>query len=574
MVVKVILCFLLICTAFVNAGDESLPPLCLYDDAELVEQDGIQYLSVGPHGPPWNIDNAGTCYIDNWPFLNMKIAEKKYRPSRWTFESYWACGEWIPSFNSTDSTISSYANDLLFMFHMVYIRFIPESAPFTQRQIFQFWTYSDAGGKDGDNIYSIAEIKDAAFAKGDKIRWFALHLFKPVGDLPAGQHFWVQINDDKAHYGYNSNTSLYTSNIYRFYFGCGSHGAVFYPQVHFKREPACGKIRTIIGAGIASRKDVEKWLAEAAPPDSFLLAFPDQKHDGEEYPALLPENVWAVDDLDNLGTLLRFRGGNVDRQKPKRTTQLLLNSNSQPIEISTRISESRYKNIFDNKPVLALHFKDIAEIQEQRFHLQVTLSYQPPFADSDSMTIHFFNFNGSFIQIGDKEFAARLPDIWNRWTFLTIDLQQILNNAARMGWIPHRSRYFRPLSIKLQGKILFTDVIFSRNKIGWPSHFSAILNLNAEYDPLTAIKAWPNPANDWVRFSFYMPERYILQPIIYSMLGKKVNEYPMQIFYKGLNRLDWDAHNDSDERVASGIYFIVLNGKMGNVLSQKFTLIK
>lgn len=574
MVVKAILYFLLICTAFVNASDESLPPLCLYDDAELVEQDGVQYLSVGPHAPPWNVDNAGTCYVDNWPCFNMKIAEKKYHPDRWTFKDYWACGEWIPSFNSTDSTISSYANDLLFMFHMVYIRFIPESAPFTQRQLFQFWTYSDASGKDGDHVYSIVEIKNTAFAKGDKIRWFALHLFEPVGDLPSGQHFWVQINDDKALYGYNSNTGLYTSNIYRFYFGSGSHGTVFYPPLDFNREPACGKIRTIIGDGIASRKDVRKWLEEATPPDSFLIAFPDQKHDLEDYPALLPENVWEVDDPDSLSALLRFRGGNVDRQKPKRTIQLLLNSSSQPIEIHTRISESRYKNVFDNKPVLALHFKDIAESKEQRFHLQVTLSYQSPFADSDSVTIHFFNFNGSFLQIGNKEFAARSPDIWNRWTFLTIDLQQILNRAAKMGWIPSNSRYFRPLSIKLRGKILFTDIIFSRKKIAWPSQSTTMLNLSAEYDPITAIKVWPNPTNNLVRFSFYLPDRCILQPAIYSMLGRKVKEYPVQTFYKGLNRLDWDIHDDSNGCIASGIYFIVLNGKMGNILSQKFTLIK
>lgn len=558
-----------------QAESTELPPLCLYDDAELVTVDGKHYISIGPHAAPWDVSNAGTCYFDNWPFYNMHIAEKMHHPSRWVFKNYWACGEWIPSFNSSDSTIDAYAHNLLFMFHMVYVRFIPESAPFSERQMFQFWTYSDETGKDGDNVFSVVNLKNVVFNKGDKIRWFALHLFDAVGDLSAGQHFWVQVNDKVAHYGYNPNTSLFTSNIYRFYIGCGSHGTVYYPQLEFNREPASGKLRLAIGTTTVTSRDVTHWLVSSSYPQSPLLKFPDQQHDVADYPVLLPENIWSISEgKGEMGKSLQYSGGNVELQRPKRFTRLLPQNCASPVEIRTEISALRYKTLLNKKSVLQIHFMDIAECKEQRLEMIIDVLYQTPSNQVDSVSISFSPFNKKFAQRAKNFIFIQLPNIWNQWTLMSLDLQQILDHSAEYGWIPEHSSYLRPSSIHLKGKLIFTDLIFSPNNITWPSEASTPLFWNLDYEPVEQIKIWPNPTNRVAQFSFYVLDSDEYRPVIYSLCGRQVKKFAVQSFHAGINRLDWDLKDANGFDIASGIYFIVLNSKRGDQLREKFTVIK
>ncbi len=357
--------FIIYAHAFIPADSfsQTLPPLCIYDRAEIIELDHIKYVQVGPTGPPWETKDAGTVYIDNWPMYNMRIAEKRYNPDRWEFQDYWLGGEWIPSFNRGDYIIESYGANMVYMFHMIMIRYVPKSGPFDLKDVFQFFVYSDSSGKDPNDTFEYVVLDNVPFTKGQKIRWFALHLFKPQNGIDAGMHFWVHPEGDSVYYGYNPNTALYTNNFYRFYIGSGSHGTVYFPQFDYAREPACGSLRVFFGSSQIDKKIISEWIDSAQVPNDIVLKFPFDDLEEKDYPVQVPEHEWFYERRpgDSTKTYLFPSGGSVEPSRPKRILTLDMDPASpryRPVKIFFPLTNHIKISNLKGQSILNIIFRD------------------------------------------------------------------------------------------------------------------------------------------------------------------------------------------------------------------------
>ncbi|MCB9087626.1 MAG: T9SS type A sorting domain-containing protein [Calditrichae bacterium] len=75
---------------------------------------------------------------------------------------------------------------------------------------------------------------------------------------------------------------------------------------------------------------------------------------------------------------------------------------------------------------------------------------------------------------------------------------------------------------------------------------------------------YPNPFNPNTRVEFGVPEQD--QPVrivlaVYDILGRRVAKLVDRKFEPGYHQVNWDGRNDSDQQLASGIYFLRLESK-------------
>lgn len=84
---------------------------------------------------------------------------------------------------------------------------------------------------------------------------------------------------------------------------------------------------------------------------------------------------------------------------------------------------------------------------------------------------------------------------------------------------------------------------------------------------------YPNPFNPTTTISFALDKRQNIELVVYNMLGQKVKLLYSGYVSAGTHRYEWDATDDSGQKVASGVYFYRLAGET-RVMSLKMTLLK
>lgn len=68
----------------------------------------------------------------------------------------------------------------------------------------------------------------------------------------------------------------------------------------------------------------------------------------------------------------------------------------------------------------------------------------------------------------------------------------------------------------------------------------------------------PNPALDYTRISFYVPEREFAKVLVMDVRGAQIRELSAETWNQGDHLLTWDALDSKGRRPASGVYLIVL----------------
>ena len=66
--------------------------------------------------------------------------------------------------------------------------------------------------------------------------------------------------------------------------------------------------------------------------------------------------------------------------------------------------------------------------------------------------------------------------------------------------------------------------------------------------------AYPNPFNPSTNIRFVTPDLTDVSLIIYNSLGQKIKTYNLVNLYPGYHKLKWNATNDLDKSVPTGVY--------------------
>jgi|GEM_PF-3369262 len=89
----------------------------------------------------------------------------------------------------------------------------------------------------------------------------------------------------------------------------------------------------------------------------------------------------------------------------------------------------------------------------------------------------------------------------------------------------------------------------------------------------TLLQNYPNPFNQSTKIRFNLPRASFVSLNIYDLLGRKVRILVSEHLSPGFKSVLWDARNDSEEEVASGIYFYQI--KAGDFTdTKKLVLVK
>jgi hypothetical protein len=73
------------------------------------------------------------------------------------------------------------------------------------------------------------------------------------------------------------------------------------------------------------------------------------------------------------------------------------------------------------------------------------------------------------------------------------------------------------------------------------------------------LQNYPNPFNPSTHISFALPEQALASVTIYNLLGQTVRAYGESQYAPGYHEVVWDAKNNNNQRVASGVYFYRLS---------------
>ncbi|RMD97073.1 MAG: T9SS C-terminal target domain-containing protein [Calditrichaeota bacterium] len=90
---------------------------------------------------------------------------------------------------------------------------------------------------------------------------------------------------------------------------------------------------------------------------------------------------------------------------------------------------------------------------------------------------------------------------------------------------------------------------------------TAIRNARTQKDSSDALRVFPNPFNHAVFLQFKLPEARDITLDIYNALGQRVRRFDLNGRPAGtVQRIRWDARNESGSTVSTGLYFAVLRG--------------
>ena len=75
-------------------------------------------------------------------------------------------------------------------------------------------------------------------------------------------------------------------------------------------------------------------------------------------------------------------------------------------------------------------------------------------------------------------------------------------------------------------------------------------------DKFTISNAYPNPFNPTIDISYGLPEKENVAILIYDLAGSKLVEYDFSAQCVGWHRFRWNALDQNDNKVTSGIYIL------------------
>lgn len=90
---------------------------------------------------------------------------------------------------------------------------------------------------------------------------------------------------------------------------------------------------------------------------------------------------------------------------------------------------------------------------------------------------------------------------------------------------------------------------------------SVELNSNSIPDKFELVQNYPNPFSTSTAIPYRINQQSEITITIYDILGRKVRSYPVGVQRAGNHNLIWDGRDDFGARVASGIYFYMIQSK-------------
>jgi len=85
---------------------------------------------------------------------------------------------------------------------------------------------------------------------------------------------------------------------------------------------------------------------------------------------------------------------------------------------------------------------------------------------------------------------------------------------------------------------------------------------------------YPNPFNPATTITFDLPERAVVDIVIYDISGRTVRTLLHEWRSSGQHRLAWDGRNDSGATVGSGVYLCKFSTDKGYSATKRMTLVK
>jgi hypothetical protein len=87
------------------------------------------------------------------------------------------------------------------------------------------------------------------------------------------------------------------------------------------------------------------------------------------------------------------------------------------------------------------------------------------------------------------------------------------------------------------------------------------------------VTAFPNPFNPATTILIDLPDRAVVDAVIYDPRGRVARHLFNRELPAGISHLSWDGTNDQGQRLASGVYFLKLAAPSA-VKTLKLVLIK
>ena len=78
------------------------------------------------------------------------------------------------------------------------------------------------------------------------------------------------------------------------------------------------------------------------------------------------------------------------------------------------------------------------------------------------------------------------------------------------------------------------------------------------------LTAYPNPFNGRINIPFQLAQSEDVNLIIYDILGKEVQKFPIKYFNPGKYNISWNARNRLGQEISTGVYFIKLHSNYSN----------
>ncbi len=102
-----------------------------------------------------------------------------------------------------------------------------------------------------------------------------------------------------------------------------------------------------------------------------------------------------------------------------------------------------------------------------------------------------------------------------------------------------------------------------------PDSTTSIIDESSVINEFRLIGNYPNPFNPSTIISFMLPQRELIEIVVYNSLGELINKLAYREFESGENNISWQGTDHYGEHVSSGIYFYkikstekMLTGKM------------
>ena len=84
---------------------------------------------------------------------------------------------------------------------------------------------------------------------------------------------------------------------------------------------------------------------------------------------------------------------------------------------------------------------------------------------------------------------------------------------------------------------------------------------------------FPNPFNPATQINYDLPEDALVKVVVFDVMGRKVKTLMNESQSSGYHSLRWDATNDMDESISSGMYIYTIQARNYRS-SKKMVLLK